>query len=277
MGLRIQTNMASLHAQRAVARTNEDQAKSYERLSTGNRITEAGDDAAGLSISENLRAQIRSMAQAERNTNEAVSFIQVAEGGTAEVNNILVRLRELAIQAASDTVGDKERGFIQQEVSSLTQEVNRIADSTSFNGTQLLNGEAEKSMLSFQVGSENKESNRIEYNVHEANVRADNLGIADMNYNTIDGAREAIDMIDGAISKVSENRAKLGAMQNKLHSTSRNVGTQRENLIEARSRISDADVAQVTSELVRDNILQSAGISVLAQANTAPTQALKLL
>jgi flagellin len=277
MGLRIQTNMAAIHAQRAVSRTNEGQAKSYHRLSTGERITEAGDDAAGLSISENLRAQIRSMAQAERNTNEAVSFIQVAEGGTSEVNNILIRMRELAIQAASDTIGDKERGFIQQEITSLTHEVNRIADSTAFNGTLLLNGEADKGVLTFQVGSENKESNRLEYNVHEANVKADALGVSDLNYLSIDGAREAIDSIDKGINKVSENRARLGAMQNKLHSTARNVGIQKENLIEARSRIADADVAAVTSELVKDNILQSAGISVLAQANSAPTQALKLL
>jgi len=277
MGLRINTNMASLHAQRAIESTTSEQHKSYERLATGNRIVAAGDDAAGLSISENLRAQIRSMAQAERNTNEAVSFVQVAEGSTAEVSNILVRMRELSIQAASDTIGDKERGFINQEFKSLIGEVDRIADSTTFNGTSLLNGDSKKESLVFQVGTENKESNRIEYNVRENNVKADAIGIKDIKALSINDAREALDAVDGALGKVSETRARLGAMQNKLFSTARNVGVQKENLIQARSRIADADVAQVTSDLVRDNILSSAGISVLAQANSAPTQALKLL
>src|SRR5580700_2619054 len=142
MGLRISTNMAAMAAGRALSHTSEDQTKVYERLSSGQRITEAGDDAAGLSISENLRTTIRSMNQAERNANDGISFAQVAEGGLTEIGNIMIRLRELAIQASSDTVGDKERGYINEEVKALTSEVDRISNATNFNGTPLLNGQA---------------------------------------------------------------------------------------------------------------------------------------
>src|SRR3954466_9200750 len=161
MGLRIGTNVASLSAQRALSHSSADQAKTYDRLASGQRITQAGDDAAGLSISENLRAQIRSMGQAERNANDGISFTQVAEGGLNEISNIMIRLRELAIQAGSDTVGDKERGFINNEAQSLVAEVDRIANVTNFNGTPLLNGQAPKGELSFQVGTRNDEADRI--------------------------------------------------------------------------------------------------------------------
>lgn len=277
MGLRISTNIASMAANRALQGTTQAQAKSYQRLSSGQRITSAGDDAAGLSISENLRAQIRSMGQAERNANDGISFAQVAEGGLSEIGNMMVRLRELAIQAGSDTVGDKERGYIQQEVSSLTAEIDRIANVTTFNGTPLLNGEAEKGELEFQVGIRNEEADRITFNASENDVRADALGVADLNYESIDGARDALDAIDEGISSVFGARARLGAMQNKMQATVNNIGVAKENLSQARSRISDTDIAQETSDLVRGNILQSAGVSVLAQANQSPTQALKLL
>jgi flagellin len=277
MGLRISTNMAAMAANRALTHSSEDQAKVYQRLSSGQRITEAGDDAAGLSISENLRAQIRSMGQAERNANDGISFAQVAEGGLSEIGNIMVRLRELGVQAGSDTVGDKERGFIHQEVQSLLQEVDRIANVTNFNGTPLLNGQAQKSTLEFQVGIRNDESDRIKFNATENDARTASLGVDSLNYESIDGAREAIDKVDEAIGRVFSSRARLGAMQNKLHATVNNIGIAKENLSHARSRIADTDVAQETSELVRGNILQSAGVAVLAQANTAPMQALKLL
>lgn len=279
MGLRIATNMGSLVTQRALANTTTQQAKSFQRLSSGNRITHAGDDAAGLSISENLRGQIRSMGQAERNANDGISFVQVAEGGMNEIGNILIRLRELAIQAASDTVGDRERGFIDKEVQSLIQEVDRIANVTNFNGTTLLNGEAPRGELSFQVGvrKEGDNSDRLIFNPKEFNVRAGELGIKGMSYERGSDARDAIDKVDKAMSMVFENRAKLGAFQNKLQSTVQNLSISKENLAAARSRIADTDVAAETAELVRTNILQSAGISVLAQANSAPMQALKLL
>ena len=246
-------------------------------MSSGQRITQAGDDAAGLSISENLRAQVRSMTQAERNANDGISFAQVAEGGLSEIGNIMIRMRELSVQAASDTIGDKERGYINQEVQSLMQEVDRIANVTTFNGTPLLNGQSNKDTLEFQVGTRNDEADRILFNAAENDVRASALGIEGLDYSTIDGAREAIDKVDEAVGRVFNSRARLGAMQNKLHATVNNLGIAKENLSQARSRIADTDVAAETSELVRGNILQSAGISVLAQANSAPMGALKLL
>lgn len=277
MGLRIGTNMAAMSANRALTHSSEDQKRTYTRLATGNRITEAGDDAAGLSISENLRSQIRSMGQAERNANDAISFAQVAEGGMTEIGNMLIRMRELGVQAASDTIGDKERGYINKEVTTLLGEVDRIANSTNYNGTQLLNGQASKSVLDFQVGIRNTESDRIKFNANENDVRAGTLGVEGLDYRSVDSARDSLDKVDKAMDKVFGMRASLGAIQNKLHSTISAQGVTKENLSQARSRIADTDIAQETSELTRGNILQSAGVSVLAQANQAPMAALKLL
>lgn len=277
MGLRINTNIAAMAASRALSHNNMSQGKAYERLSSGQRITSAGDDAAGLSISENLRAQIRSMGQAERNANDGVSFAQVAEGGLSEIGNMMVRLRELAIQASSDTVGDKERGYINEEVQSLVAEVDRIANVTNFNGTALLNGHADKSELEFQVGIRNAEEDRIKFNASENEATASALGVDGLDYSSIDGAREALDVVDAGMDKIFASRARLGAMQNKLQATVNNLAITKENISQARSRIADTDIAAETSELVRTNILQSAGVAVLAQANSAPMQALKLL
>jgi flagellin len=217
------------------------------------------------------------MGEAEKNANTGVSLVQVAEGGMSEVGNILVRLRELAIQASSDTIGDKERGFINQEFQSLTQEVDRIANVTTFNGTPLLNGSGSKSVLEFQVGIRNDQADRINFNVGENDARAGALGIDGIKAESIDDARSSIDVVDNALNKVSETRARLGAMQNKLHSTSNNLAIAKENLTSARSHIADTDIAEETSNMVRSNILQQAGISVLAQANQSPMTALKLL
>jgi flagellin len=277
MGLRISTNMGAMVANRALSHTSNDQTKSYARLASGNRITQAGDDAAGLSISENLRAQIRSTGQAERNANDGISFAQVAEGGLTEISNIMIRLRELAIQASSDTIGDKERGFINKEAQSLSQEVDRIANVTNFNGTPLLNGQAPKGDLQFQVGTRNDRHDQILFASQDNDVRASTLGIDSLNYSNIDDAREAIDKVDKGMSHVSETRARLGAVQNRLQSTVNNLGVTKENLSAARSRIADTDVATETSELVKTNILQQAGVAVLAQANQTPMSALKLL
>ncbi len=279
MGLRISTNLASISANRTLSNSSEKQNKIYQRLSSGNRIISAGDDSAGLSISENLRAQVQSMAQAERNANDGISFTQVAEGGVTEIGNVLIRMRELAIQAASDTIGDREREFINNEVQSMIGEVDRMANVTTYNGIALLNGESEKSELSFQVGirKEANDADRIIFNTKEFNVKSDELGINGLSFASIDEARDAIETVDTAISKVFETRARLGASQNKLHATVNNLGLTRENLIAARSRIADADIAQETSELVRGSILQQAGISVLSQANSSPSAALKLI
>ena len=277
MGLRINTNIAAMSAQRSLSNNSVEQQKTMNRLSSGNRITTAGDDAAGLSISENLKAQVRSLHQADRNANDGISFVQVAEGGLSEVGNILVRLRELSIQAASDTIGDRERGFINKEYQSLKQEVDRIANSTNFNGTTLLNGQSKKDTLDIQVGTRNNEFDRIAFNVNEFDVRADKLGIGDIGSKSIDEARDSIDKIDEAIARVSGSRAGLGALQNKLQSASNTIGITAENLDAARSRITDTDVAVESTELAKKQIIQQAGIAVLAQANSAPSAALKLL
>ena len=277
MGLRIATNIASMAAQRALQQTSRGQEKHFERIASGKRITTAGDDAAGLSISENLRAQYRSMLQAERNANDGLSFVQVAEGGLNEISNILVRMRELQIQAASDTVGDRERGFIDQEVQSLKQEVDRIANVTQFNGTTLLNAGSSKSALEFQVGIRNNEEDRIVFDTAENDARADSIGIGGISSSTVDDARSSLDAVDEGLAKVNEARARLGAMQNKLFSTVNNLGIAKENLAAARSRVADTDIAQESAELIRENILQQAGVAVLAQANMAPTLAMKLI
>lgn len=277
MGLRIATNVASIAAQRSLAHSAENQKTNYQRLSSGKRITQAGDDAAGLSISENLRGTIRSTKQAERNTQDGISLVQVAEGGMHEIGNMLIRIRELSIQAASDTVGDREREFINNEFEELVAEVDRIAESTSFSGTPLLNGEAEKDELEIQVGISASEMDRITFKANENDLRAATLGIDDVNSLTIDDARETLDKVDTALATVNSSRARLGALQNKLHSTVRSLALSTENLSQAYSRIADTDVAETTSELVRDNILQGAGIAVLAQANAQPTQALRLI
>ena len=269
--------MASMAAQRNLSRTTGDLQKTFQRLSSGNRITSAADDSAGLAISENLNAQIRSLKQAERNTNDGISFVQVAEGGLSEVGNILVRLRELSIQASSDTIGDRERGFIDKEYQSLKQEVDRIANTTNFNGTPLLNGKAPKNDLEIQVGARNNEADRIKFAVNDYDVRADALGIAGITSKSVDSARDSLDQLDEAISKVTGARAGLGAMQNKLQSTTNTISIAKENLSAARSRIADADIAEEATALSQKQILQQAGVAVLAQANSSPTLALKLL
>lgn len=277
MGLRIGTNIAALSSQRQLQKTQGDVQKTFQRLASGNRITSAGDDAAGLSISENLGAQVRSLKQAERNANDGISLVQVAEGGLSEIGNILVRLRELSIQAASDTIGDRERGFIDREYQSLKAEVDRISQVTNFNGTPLLSGTAEKDNLEIQVGARNAEADRISFSVNEYNVSTSALGVDSVSAMTIDEARESIDKLDEGISRVTGARAGLGAMQNKLQSTVNNISIAKENLTAARSRIADADIAEETTVMAQKQILQQAGMAVLAQANAHPQLALKLL
>jgi flagellin len=275
MGLRIATNVPSLATQRNISNIGEEASKSYARLSSGNRITKSGDDAAGLSISNKLEASVRGLKMAQRNANDGISFVQTAEGGMNEVSNILIRLRELSVQSASDTVGDAERGFLDKEVQSLKGEVDRIAKSTNFNGTNLLSGEGHR--LTFQVGAEAGEMNRIEFDPAKTKVTTDALGISGVSLASKDGALSAMGNLDEAIKRINENRSELGAMQNRLHSTSNTLGISVENLSDARSRIMDTDLAEETSKLAKNNILQQAGISVLAQANSAPNAALKLL
>lgn len=277
MSIIIATNNVALAVNRHLASTTEQLGKSYQRVASGQRINNAGDDAAGLAIGERLRAEIRSMTQAERNANDGISFVQVAEGGMTEISSLIIRLRELGIQAASDTLGDHDRRIINQEGQSLIQEVDRLANVTEFNGTFLLNGKAAHGVLEFQVGIRNNDDDRIKFDASTLDVRAGQLGIDGLNFESIDGARDSLERVDDAMNKLFMSRASLGAMQNRLQSTVRSLDITKENLSFARSRITDTDFALETSELVRGNILQAAGISVLAQANALPGQALKLL
>ncbi|MGE4232416.1 MAG: flagellin [Bacteriovoracia bacterium] len=277
MGLRINTNLASLTAQRVLGLNQLTTAKTMQRLASGDRITSAADDAAGLSISERIRGQIRSQKQAQRNANDGISLVQVAEGGMGDVSNNLIRMRELAIQASSDTIGDRERAFIDQEIQQLKTEIERVANSTNFNGQNLLNGSSDKDVLDIQVGSFNKESDRIGYAVNDYDLRIDNLGIDDTEVTDIDAARDALQEVDDALDKVNAYRASLGAIQNRLQSTSNSIGLSVESLASANSRIRDTDIAEESAELVRKNILNAAGVAVLSQANQIPSQALRLL
>jgi flagellin len=276
MGLRINTNIQALAAQRSLSSNRQSQERSLEKLSSGNRINRAGDDAAGLAISERIRASVRSLGQAGRNANDGISLVQVAEGGTNEISNILVRMRELSIQGASDTIGNLERGFIDKEVQALKSEVTRIANNTEFNGTKLLNGTADK--LDIQVGLNNNPSeDRLTFDAKEQNVTAEALGIANVGTLTKADSQMNLQMVDNALNTLNSNRANLGATQNRLQSTVNSISIYKENLEAARSRIRDVDMAEETSELTKNNILTQAGISVLAQANQNPQQVLKLL
>ncbi len=276
MGLRINTNIQALVAQRNLEINHRSQEQSMERLSSGSRINRAGDDAAGLAISDRMRANVRSLAQAGRNANDGISMVQVAEGGTNEVSNILVRMRELSIQAASDTIGDKERGFINKEVSQLRSEIDRISSTTEFNGTKLLNGSAAR--LEIQVGLQNNPmEDRLVFDAQNQNISTQALGLSEINTVTKESAQENLKRVDDALTTLNENRSSLGALQNRLQSTINNIGTYKDNLEAARSRIKDTDIATETTEMTKANILSQAGISVLSQANQSPQLALKLL
>jgi len=284
------------------------------KLASGSRINRAADDAAGLAVSENLRADVRSLNMAKRNANDGVSLVQTAEGGLEETSNMLIRLRELAIQGASDTIGNQERGFINKEYFQLKDEIDRIANSTEFNGTRLLvgnkadsgelpeemMGQANKFPLEIQVGKDyyldsdslDKQNpvNIIKIDMSRLNAFTNgegslNLGAANVDDTSEENTRvdskassqQAISRLDDAINKVNEYRAYLGAVQNRFTSAISNLGVQTENLDTARSRIRDADYAAETATFTQNHILQQAGTSVLSQANQQPQMALSLL
>jgi flagellin len=276
MGLRINTNVSSLNAQRNLGQTRGAQQRVLEQLSSGQRINRAGDDAAGLAISENLKAQIRGLGQAERNAQDGVSLVQIAEGALSEVGNIMIRLRELAVQAASDTIGPTERKFLNVEFEQLLSEVDRIANSTEFNRVPLLNGSG--SVFDIQIGTRNDPlSDRLTFDASSADVNVAALGLNLASVSDKISAQNSLSSIDQAIQNVSGIRADFGALQNRLQSTINNIQISNENLSAANSRIRDADVASATSELTRTNILMQAGTSVLAQANQSTNSAISLI
>ncbi len=276
MGLRVTTNIASINAQRSMAGSQREITKSFAQLSSGSRITKAADDAAGLSISETLKSTIRGYNQAQRNASDAMSMVAVAEGGLGEISNILTRLRELGVQASSDTVGDTERKFIDSEVQQLKLEAERISQSTKYGKTTLINGQGEK--FEFQVDINNDDFvDRIGFHPSEIDATTNNLGISGFDFSDKFQARESLEVLEEAQRTVNGHRATLGAIQNRLVSTSENLGVAIENFSGANSRIRDTDIAQSSSELTRNNILLNATVGVLAQANQAPSAALKLL
>lgn len=276
MGMRVTTNIAAINAQRNLVGSQRVMGKSMAQLASGSRINIAADDAAGLAISERLKAQIRSASQAQRNANDGISMVQTAEGGLNEIGNIVTRLRELGIQAASDTVGDTERGFLNKEVEQLKSEIQRIASVTTWGTTKLLDGSSPA--FDFQVGVfNNAEEDRITFDASVNVATLDALGLAGIDYTSKEGAQEALGLLDDAQVNVNGMRANIGALQNRLNSTVDNLGVAQENMSAANSRIRDTDVAQASSEMVRNNILLQAGTSTLAQANSVNQLALKLL
>ena len=276
MGLRVNTNIQSLAAQRSLGVNSAAQKQSLEQLSSGTRIVKAADDAAGLAIAEKMKADIRSIGQDMRNANDGISMIQTAEGGMNEVGNILTRFRELSIQAASDTIGDPERKFIDKEVQQMKQEVDRISMNTEFNGKKLLSGEG--NALEIQVGLRNNPGlDRFAYDPSKTNATSTGLGVSDISVASKEQAQNNLTKIDGAIQTLSENRSELGALQNRLQSSVSNMQVYNENLSGARSRIYDVDVASATADLTKNNILSQASTAVLSQANQNSMMALKLL
>jgi flagellin len=274
MAMTIRTNVASLNAQRNLSQTQNSLDSSMSRLSSGYRITRAGDDAAGLGISTKLEAQIRSYNQAIRNANDGLSVIQTTESSLNETANILTRLRELAMQSSSDGIGDSERSFIDTEASKLTEEIDRIAETTKFNGAALLDGSA--TTLNFHVGVEDTTSDVISFTTLDGTT-ATLLTASGIDLSGRDTAASALSTIDDAIALVSDARSTLGAAGNRLQSAINNIQAFSEQLSAANSRIKDVDVAEETSRMARSSILQQAGVSVLAQANQQPQLALKLL
>ncbi|WP_309088971.1 flagellin [Domibacillus sp.] len=269
--MRINHNIQALNAYRNLGNTNNATSKSLEKLSSGLRINRAADDAAGLAISEKMRSQVRGLDMAERNSLDAISLIQTAEGALASTHDILQRMRELAVQASNDTLEGTDRQAIQDEVTALTAEINRIAETTEFNQKKLLNGDLQEA--TFQIGANADQTLALSI----GNMDADTIGAGSLDFSTNAGAQAGISAIDTAIAKVSEQRSKLGAVQNRLEHTITNLQTANENLTAAESRIRDLDMAEEMTQFTRNNILNQAGQAMLAQANQLPQGILQLL
>jgi len=276
MGISIQSNVASLVAQRQVGKTQSGLNRSLARLSSGFRINSATDDAAGLGVSEVLKSQIRTLAQASRNASDGLSVVQTAEGAMGEISSALLRMRELSVQAASDNITDKERGYLDTEFQQVTAEIDRIANSTKFNGLTLTDGSFKTNGLDFQVGHENGANFRI--TVQVADVTTSGLGFAGTEaVGTKATAQNVMATIDTALDNLNTARAGLGSKANRLTTAASAVDVMRENLSAANSRIRDTNIASETSSFARSQVLMQAGVSMLAQANSQPQLALSLL
>ncbi len=279
MSISLLTNVTSLEAQTNLNNTQNALSKSIEQLSSGMRINSAADDAAGLGVSENLQTDIQSLGQASQNANDAVSLSQVAEGGMSTMQTIVSRMRQLAVESSNSTLATTERGYIQTEFSQLSGEINRISATTNFNGQQLLDGTASTGMT-FQVGINNTANDRLSLSITRlvtSTLGSTSLHLASASLSTATNAQNAIGAFDKAIQQLSTARANIGAVQNRMQDAISNLSTETENLTSANSQIMDVDIASATANMTQQNILEQAGVSVLAQANQLPQVALKLL
>lgn len=279
MGLRINTNVASINAQRNLAEASGRLGASLEKLSSGRRINRAGDDAAGLATSESLRANMVGLRQAQRNASDGISLVQVAEGGLNETTNILIRLRELAIQGASDSVGPVEKGYLDEEYQQLVEEIDRTSRTTRFNGQDLLTGQSQYETMDFQVGPTGEAISRIKFDAKRANatIAPDGLNVQATGVKDKTIAQESLSKIDAAIQKVNGIRAGFGAMQSRFQSAINNARVAHENQAAAYARIADADIAFESSEFARNMLVSQAATTALGNSNQYMSMALKLL
>lgn len=275
MSISLLSNIASMNAAHHLERNNDTFSRAAEKVASGKRINRSGDDAAGLSISFGLEAKLRSIGQARRNAQDALSLMDVASGGMNEVGNLIVRLRELAIQASSDGISDRERSMLELESTQIKDEVERLSQATRYFDTPLLNGSGKD--FTFQIGIDNNEHNRLTYSSSSLDLRATKLGIDGISMNDVDSARDALASVDEALIRMNTPRAQIGALQSRMSSVISNLNTYEESMTAALSRIRDADIATEIANAVRGQVLQRAGISILAQANQQPAVALKLL
>ena len=281
MGFVLRSNPVALNTQRVLTGNQNALNKSLERLSSGFRINKAADDAAGLAISENFRAQIKSFNQAKRNANDGISMLQVAEGAMNEISNILTRMRELSVQASNDTLISRDRSFLNSEFTALQTEIDRISEVTEFNGTFLINGTISTTGVDFQIGIEATTNDRL--TVTLADCDTSSIGssgsrtLSDASINVKTSARNALDVIDAAINDIAQQRSNIGAHQNRLNSTIINLSNSAENITASNSRIRDVDVANESAEMARNQILVQAGSSMMAQANQLPQMAMQLI
>jgi flagellin len=273
MGIRINTNISSLNTQRHLAKNSSSFQKSMEKLSSGLRINRAGDDAAGLAISEGLKSDIRSLDQAARNAADGISLVQTGEGALDEVSSILLRMKELGEQSLNGTLSDTDRGYLNSEYSALQSEVTRISDSTEFNGVKLLDGTGSTVKIQVGIGTASSDSVAVALS---SDRDATALGLTTA-IDTATNAATAMGQIDTAIGTVTAARSDFGAIQNRLESSIRNINMTSENLSAANSRIRDVDIASETSRMTSYQILQQAGVSMLAQANMTSGLALALM
>lgn len=276
MGLRVNTNTAALNSQFHLRNTNAGISKIMERIASGSRINTSSDDAAGLAVSEKMRADIRGLKQVDRNSQDGISLTQIAEGSLSQISNMLIRLRELGVQAGSDTINSTNRALVNLEYQEILKEIERIANATEFNGTKLLNGSGKT--MDFQINTRNVDSvDRITFDPAQADVGIVSLGVDASHVLDKETAQNSLDLIDQAMSRVSELRAAFGSIQSRLNTSSENIKNNLESLSAANSRVKDTDLAEESSEMAKKNMMLQAGTSVLAQANQQPGQALALL